>query len=81
MAIEQGLTILGWFENLSKDEVPPEHIWEDTEGLDEWWRDVAAKREDGVKSVSGRKDDDDDDDDGPVMVKNDYAEALKRTQR
>ena len=77
MAIEQGLTILGWFENLPKDEIPPEQIWEDSEGLEEWWGSVTAKREDGMPTVSGRRDTDDDDDE-PVMVQNDYATFLKK---
>lgn len=72
--------VLGWFENLSKDEIPPEHLWEDSEGLEEWWTGVAAKREDGMATVSGRKHDSDDDDDNdePVMVQNDFATFLKK---
>lgn len=63
---------------MPKEEIPPEHLWEDTEGLEAWWESVNDKREDGMRTVSGRRDDDDDDDgDGPVMVQNDYAKALK----
>lgn len=78
MAIEHALQVLSWYENLPKDEVPPEHLWEDVEGLEQWWGDVEAKREDGVATTRGRgsKGSDDDDPD-PAMVENDYARFLK----
>lgn len=37
--------IVGWFENRPKDEIPPEHIWEDTEGLEEWWTRLEHNKE------------------------------------
>lgn len=79
MAIEQGLTILGWYEGLQKDEVPPECLWEDAEGLEQWWNDVEARREDGVSTNRGRgsSSDSDDEDPGREMVENDYARYLK----
>lgn len=79
MAIEHALTVLNWHENLPKDEVPPEHLWEDVEGLELWWKDVEAKREDGIPTRRGRgsSNDSDDDDPGPEMVENDYARSLK----
>jgi hypothetical protein len=80
VAIEQGLTVLNWYENLSKDEVPPEHLWEDPEGLDEWWEQVEAKRDDGT-ATRGRYDDDGDDSsdsEAPGMAQNDLARSLKR---
>ena len=79
MAIEQGLTILAWHENLQKEDVPPEHLWEDAEGLEQWWKDVEARREDGVATSRGRgsSDDSDDADQGREMVENDYARFLK----
>lgn len=77
MAIEQGLTVLGWYENLSSDEVPPEYLWEDAEGLERWWRTVEEKRNDGRPSGSGRASKDDDDDEEPGMAENDYARFLK----
>lgn len=71
--------ILGWHENLQKEEVPPEHLWEDSEGLELWWNDVMARREDGIPTSRGRgaSDDSDDDDPGREMVENDYARFLK----
>lgn len=79
MAIEQALTILTWHENLQKNEVPPEHIWEDPEGLEQWWKHVEAMREDGLETKRGRgsSDDDSDGDPGREMVENDYARFLK----
>lgn len=52
MAIEHGLTVLSWFENNVKDDVPPEHLWEDTEGLEEWWDRVKERTE---ARMSGRQ--------------------------
>lgn len=61
-----------WYENLPSDEVPPEYLWEDSAGLEMWWKTVEDKREDGV-STSSR------DDDGPGdMAENDYARYLKQ---
>jgi len=79
VAIEHGLQVLSWFENLQKDEVPPEHLWEDAEGLEQWWADVEAKREDGVetKRGSGAASSESDEDPGRQMVENDYARFLK----
>lgn len=45
VAIEHGLTILNWFENLPKEEVPPAYLWADPQGLDEWWLRLESKRE------------------------------------
>lgn len=77
MAIEHGLTILTWYENLPKDEVPPEHLWEDAEGLEQWWADVENKRDDGSPTRRGRGGSDDDDDPTEEMVENDYARYAK----
>jgi hypothetical protein len=35
---------MAWYENYTKEEMPPEHIWEDTEGLDEWFERVRERR-------------------------------------
>jgi hypothetical protein len=78
VAIEQALTILSWFENMQKDEVPPEHLWEDVEGLEQWWKDVEAKRNDGSPIKRTRGSSDDDDEPGSEMVENDYARYLKK---
>lgn len=72
MAIEQGLTILNWYENLPKHEVPPEHIWEDAEGLDLWWKTVEAKREDGTSSAASS------DDETPELVDNDMGREFRK---
>lgn len=78
MAIEHALTILNWYENLSKDEVPPEHLWEDAEGLEQWWSDVEARREDGMPTKRGAgASSADDGDPEHEMVENDYARYLK----
>lgn len=82
MAIEHALTILSWHENLPSKEVPPEHLWEDPEGLEQWWKHVDAMRDDGVETQRGRgssndSDDGDDRDPGPQMVENDHARFLK----
>jgi hypothetical protein len=70
VAIEHALTILSWFENLPKDEVPPERLWADSQGLDEWWEDVAAKRGDLSSTGSGG-------DEPSEMVGNDLARTHK----
>lgn len=75
------MKVLSWYENLPKDEVPPEHIWEDSQGLDEWWETVEAKRNDGTATGS-RYDSTSDDSEGgadkPGMAQNDLARSLKR---
>lgn len=77
MAIEHALNILSWFENLSKDERPPEYLWDDTEGLNEWWERVEAKRNDGTPTSRGHQDHDPTDAGGQEMVENDQARYLK----
>lgn len=83
MAIEHALTVLSWYEHLPKDEVPPEYLWEDAVGLEQWWATVEAKRDSGMPtSRGGSKDDpygdDDDDDQPPSMAENDYARSLRQ---
>lgn len=70
VAIEHALTVINWYENLPKEEVPPEHLWADAEGLELWWKRVERNREDGTTG----KDYDDDD---PGMAENDIARSLK----
>lgn len=79
VAIEHALTILSWYENLPEDERPPEHIWEDNEGLELWWKSVAAKQQDGMPTSRGmdERSDRDDDDQSPRMAENEYARFLK----
>ena len=71
VAIEQALTILNWYENLPKKEVPPEHLWEDAEGLDLWWKIVEAKR--GDETASGYSDAEESD-----MTDNDMAREFRK---
>lgn len=83
MAIEQALNVLSWYENIPSDEVPPEHLWEDSEGLEQWWQWVEDKREDGRPDVAPTNrargsDDDDDEHQDPGMAENDLARHLKR---
>ena len=35
---------MNWYENVVKDEVPPEYLWEDPQGLEMWWASVQEKR-------------------------------------
>ena len=76
-AIDQGLQILNWYENLSKEDIPPEHLWEDAQGLEQWWDDVKARQEDGVSTKRGRSSSKDEDD-SDEMVENDLARYLKQ---
>lgn len=80
MAIEQALTVLNWLENLSKDERPPEYLWEDDKGLELWWETVEAKRADGTNIDRGITDQDHDDQ-IPVQTENDHARFLKEAMR
>lgn len=83
VAIEQALTIISWFENCTKEEVPPEHLWEDSEGLEQWWATVKEKRDGDLPSSSGSSrasdldGDGDDKDPEPGMAENDLARILK----
>jgi hypothetical protein len=83
VAIEHALTVLSWYEHLPKDEVPPEYLWEDAQGLEQWWATVEAKRDSGMPTSRGRdieraEEGDDDGDPGPSMAENDYARSLKQ---
>jgi len=83
VAIEHALNVLTWHENLQKDEVPPEHLWEDPEGLEQWWQWVEDKRSDGRDSVAptnrsaSSSSGDGDEDHDPGMAENDLARFLK----
>lgn len=71
MAIDHALAVLNWHENLPKDEVPPQHIWEDPEGLEQWWKRVDEKRT--TRSDPGLEEVEDED-----MVGNDLAKQFRR---
>lgn len=47
VAIEHALTVLNWMENLPKKEVPPQRLWGDGEGLEQWWAKVEEWRSEG----------------------------------
>lgn len=66
---------MNWHENVSKDEVPPEYLWEDGRGLELWWASVEEKRD---QRYGTGKSDDDDRDSTPQMAENDLARALKQ---
>lgn len=44
-AINQGLTILSWFENYVPEELPPENLWDDGEAIEEHFNVLRAKKE------------------------------------
>jgi hypothetical protein len=72
-AIEHALTILNWFENLPKNEVPPKHVWADPDGLELWWKKIEERRSEGLPARP-----ESDDDDGEVGTDNDLTRALRR---
>ena len=44
-ALNEALTVLSWHENLPKDEIPPRHIWWDSEAVEDWFRKVQEARD------------------------------------
>jgi hypothetical protein len=57
------------------DEVPPEYLWEDEQGLEMWWNTVEDKRNDGMSTSRGNTDHAHDDQ--AHMTENDHARFLK----
>ena len=45
VAIEQALMILNWYENLPEEEIPPQYLWEDPEGLEQWRQQLRDRKE------------------------------------
>lgn len=45
MAINHGLTVISWAENLPSEEQPPRAIWWSEELLEKWFKDVRAQRD------------------------------------
>lgn len=86
VAIEHALIVLNWHENLSSEDIPPEHLWEDAEGLEMWWKTVEDRRKDGDDSPRSSRDrvsvvpDGEDGGEEPEdgMAQNQLAAALKR---
>lgn len=68
--------ILAWFENMQKADIPPEHIWEDPEGLEEWWKKVEERTERKF-SGGGGGGQADDDGEGDELSDNELARAFK----
>lgn len=56
VALSSALTVLSWYENLPKDEVPPRWIWWSGELLEQWFEDVTERRN---KRTKGKRDDED----------------------
>lgn len=48
VAVEHALTVLNWYENLPKNEVPPKHLWGDPDGLELWWAKMEERRSEGL---------------------------------
>lgn len=67
--------VLSWFENHTSEDTPPEHIWEDPDGLEEWWKRVRERKMDEIGGGRRRSSSGDDDDDG--FVGNELANAFK----
>jgi hypothetical protein len=53
MAVNNGLAVISWAENLPEDEQPPRHIWWSEELLAKWFKDVKAQRD--AKYGRGRR--------------------------
>ena len=68
---KHGFKILDWYENLSKDEIPPEWMWTLDHELDLWFENVEAEREKKYGGNSGE-------DDLPGgMMRNELADELR----
>lgn len=63
-AVNEALMVLGWYENLPKEEVPPRNIWWSGELLDDWFQDVEKRRD---RKASGRQSTYEQADDSPSM--------------
>lgn len=66
--------ILAWFENHTKEDLPPDHIWEDPEGLEEWWDRVKERKE---SQSSGRSAPSSSDSGSEEHESNELARAFK----
>jgi hypothetical protein len=69
------LAILSWFENYSEKELPPENLWDDSEGLDQHWKLVRERR--ANEFGGGSSSDEDSSDGGDEMMGNELANAFK----
>lgn len=73
VAIEHGMSVLNWYENLPKNEVPPRYLWADVDGLELWWKKIEERRSDGLPSMA----DSDDDKGTDSGTDNDLTRALR----
>lgn len=69
-AVEHAFKILDWYENMTKDEVPPRWMWTVDHELDLWFEEVERQRE---EKYGGRSEDE-----SAGMMSNELAEQLKR---
>ena len=70
-AVQHANVVLGWRENMSPDEVPPEWMWPYTEPLTEWFEAVECER----KARYGVEPDNRDEVD---MTENELAAQMRR---
>lgn len=63
-AVNEALMVLSWHENLTKDEIPPRHLWWSGELLDKWFQAVEKKRTNKGGSTRSTYDEADD---APMM--------------
>lgn len=54
MAIEHGLTIIGWHENHIGEDLPPHYLWDDDEGLKQHWDMVRERNEEKYGTKKGK---------------------------
>lgn len=47
--------MLSWYENHSGDDIPPDHIWEDPQGLSKHWEKVKERMDEKYGVSSGPK--------------------------
>ncbi len=77
-AIEHAFKVLGWFENLQKDETPPEWMWPFDDQLNEWFDQVERDRND---KYGGGNDRDELSSQGGIVLENEYAADMRRARR
>lgn len=64
------MTILGWFEHLTEEDMPPIWMWHVSHELERHFEMVKERRSSGSDSR--------DDDDSPMMIRNEYARGRGR---
>jgi len=72
VAVNMGLQVIGWFENLPRKEQPPRSIWWSDKLLDKWFKNVESDR----NAKTGKRSSYDEADDVPMMS-NELAEGLR----